>query len=241
MNPSSLKKAKELFNSVKNALKNIKNAEVVICPPFVYLAQLNPKPYILSPKFGAQDCFWEQTGAFTGEISPAMLKSIGCQYVILGHSERRQYFQETDEIINRKIKTAVAVKIKPIFCIGESQKERNEGKTPDVLRAQIEKGLEKVSKKEIKNVIIAYEPVWAIGSGKFCPIDEVHTMGLLIRKILTNLYNRNTSESVQILYGGSINSDNAPGYVREARMQGLLVGGASLDSREFIRIVRNTS
>jgi len=231
-NPTILKEAKRLFNSVKNGIKNIKNVEVVICPPFVYLPALRAN--------GAQDCFWKEKGAFTGEVSPSMLKDIGCQYVIIGHSERRT-LGETDQMINRKLKAALKEKLKPIFCLGETQQEREKGQTSNILESQIEKGLKKISKQEIKNLIIAYEPVWAIGTGNPCDIDTAQTMGLLIRKIITKLYSLSISENLRILYGGSVDRKNATDYVKEARLQGLLVGGASLDPKEFVQLIKNVS
>jgi len=243
-NPTTLKGAKLLFGSVKKGVKNIKRAEVVICPPFVYLPVLGASAFAKGYgglTFGSQDCFWEKSGAFTGETSPIMLKDIGCQYVIIGHSERRRYFGETDEMINKKIKAALKAKLKPIFCIGETEEEREKGETPEILKSQIEKGLNKISKKEIKNIVIAYEPVWAIGTGKPCDIDEAQKMGLLIRKIIAKFYSRSISENLPILYGGSVDSKNAAGYVKEAQLQGLLVGGASLDPKEFIKLVKDVT
>jgi len=238
-NPSTLEEAKRLFNSVKRGVKNIKNVEVVICPPFVYLSSI--KYQVSRIKLGAQDCFYEQKGAFTGEISPLMLKNLGCQYVIVGHSERRKYFNETDEMINKKIKATIITKLKPIFCIGETLKERERGEMYNVLRSQIEKGLQKIPKKEIKNIVVVYEPVWAIGSGKPCSPDTTMSVSLFIRKILTKIYSPSISKNLRIIYGGSVNSKNASSSVVEARIDGLLVGGASLDSQEFINIVRKVS
>jgi len=238
-NPTSLAKAKGLFNSIRRGIKNIKNVKVVICPPFVYLSSIKYK--LSNIKLGAQDIFWEKKGAFTGEISSLMVENLGCQYVIIGHSERRRYFNETDEMINKKIKAAISEKVKPIFCIGETQQEKKRGQTQTVLESQITEGLKKIGKKKIKNIIIAYEPIWAIGTGKPCDIDTVFSTNLLIRKIIRKTYSLSISKSFRILYGGSINSKNAAEYIREARMNGLLVGGASLDVKEFIGIVKAVS
>jgi len=238
-NPITLQEAKKLFNLVKRGIRNIENVETVICPPFPYLSIVNCQ--MSNVKLGAQDCFWEEKGAFTGEASPSMLKNLGCQYVILGHSERRRYFNETDEMINKKIKTALIAKLKPIFCIGETQKQRDKGESSNILKSQLEKGILGISKKGMKNVTIAYEPVWAIGTGKPCDINTAQTMGLLIRKIITRIFGYSISKKLPILYGGSLNSKNAASYIFEANFQGLLVGGASLNPQEFSKIVKEVS
>lgn len=243
MNPQTLAEAKRLFNSVKRGIKDVKKVEVVICPPFVFLPSLNlagKSSRLEAIKLGAQDCFWERKGAYTGEVSPPMLKKLGCQYVICGHSERRA-LGETDQIINKKIKAAIIVKLKPIFCIGETQIEREKGKTPEILKSQIKKGLAKISKKEIKNIILAYEPVWAIGTGNPCNLEEAQKIALLIKKIIAKLFSQRVSENLPILYGGSVDSKNARGYIKEARMDGFIIGGASLNPQEFIQIVKNVS
>lgn len=223
MNPPSQAEAKNLFDSVKRGIKNIKKAEVVICPPFIFLPILKTE--------GAQDMFWEQKGAYTGEISPSMLKDFECKYVIIGHSERRKYFGETDEMINKKLKAALREKINPILCIGETKEEREQGMTESVLKRQLACGLEDISKTRFPQIVFAYEPIWAIGTGKACDVEEAQKMGLLIRKII--------SKNARVLYGGSVNSKNAGGYIKEAGLQGLLVGGASLDAKEFIKIIKS--
>jgi len=238
MNPQTLRGAKLLFNSLKRGMKNIRNVEVVICPPFLFLFEIFYRCRKSQIILGAQDCFWEKKDAFTGEISPSMLKDLGCQYVIIGHSERRRYFNETDQMINKKIKAVLIAELKPIFCIGETEEEKAKDQTSVVLRSQIENGLQKISKEGIQEVTIAYEPVWAIGTGKPCSPDDAMSTCLFIRKVITQLYNRRLAENLRILYGGSVDSKNAPGYIKEARMAGLLVGGASLDSKEFIKIVK---
>jgi len=236
-NPKTLKGANLLFNSIKRKLKKVKNIEVVICPPFVYLSNIKLSNHSVI-KLGAQDCFWKNFGAFTGEISPLMLKDLNCKYIIIGHSERRKYFNESDEIINKKIKAVIEAKIKPILCIGETREEKEKGYIQKKLKSQIEKGLKRVPKKEIKNLIIAYEPIWAIGTGKPCDIKEAQTAYLVIKKIITNLYPYSISKNIKILYGGSVNSKNAKSYIKQAGMDGLLIGGASLNAQEFIKIVR---
>ena len=208
-NPTTLEGAKLLFNSVKRGIQNIRNLEVVICPPFPYLSIINNQLSII--KLGAQDCFWEERGAYTGEISPKMLKDLGVEYVIIGHSERRKYQQEKDLMIYKKIEAALKRGLKPILCI------------------------DKISqlKKDLEDVIIAYEPLFAIGTGKPCSIDKAKKMRIAIKKKL--------NKNILILYGGSINSQNARDYVKKAGFQGLLVGGASLNAQEFIKIVKNVA
>lgn len=239
-NPTTQKEARKLFVLVKKGVKNIKKAEVVICPPFVYLFSVAVGEGGLG--FGSQNCLWEQKGAYTGEISPLMLKSAGCQYVIIGHSERRTYFGETDEIVNKKLKAALEVKLTPILCIGETKKEREEGGAENVLKKQIILAFGGIPVSKItKNFTVAYEPVWAIGTGNPCDTDEAQKMRLLIRKIISEIYNRKISESIRILYGGSVNSKNAANYIKEAGFQGLLVGGASLVAEEFIKITKSVN
>ncbi len=241
MNPQSLQEAKRIFDSIKRGVRNIKNVEVVICPPFIFMPSVGRQtPNV---KIGAQNVFWEEKGAYTGEISPEMLKNSGCQYVIVGHSERRKYFTETDEIVNKKLKKIIETKLIPVLCIGETQEERNKVKTETILKRQIELVLKEVSglKFQASRLCIAYEPIWAIGTGKPCDVEEAQKIGLLIRKIISKLYSRPISQKLRILYGGSVNSKNAAGYIKEARLQGLLVGGASLKAKEFIKIVRVVS
>lgn len=227
MNPASQKSAKRLFEAVKKSVRKVKNTEVVVCPPFIYLSLLKGLP------LGAQDVFHENEGTFTGEISPLMLKDLGVKHVIVGHSERRMYFGETDEMINKKIKATLREKLKPIFCIGENI---GEDKTT-VLERQMSGGLSEIAPKDFKKIVIAYEPVWAIGTGNNCSINETMSSILLIRKIISKLYGKKSASAAKIIYGGSVDSGNAGLYLREAGASGLLVGGASLDAEEFIRII----
>ena len=235
-NPPTEKKAQQLFLSVKRGLKKKKNMEVIICPPFCYLSVINNNLSFL--KLGAQNCFFEDKGAYTGEVSCEMLKSLKCKYVIIGHSERRKIFGETDEIINKKIKKALKSGLEPIFCIGETLEEKQQNNTFKILEKEIKKGLEKVSKNEIEKIIIAYEPIWAIGSDNPCDEDQAMTVALFIRKLISRLYNKQIAKKIRILYGGSTNSQNAFNYLRNSEIQGLLVGGASLQAKEFIKMIK---
>lgn len=234
-NPASEKEAENLFRDGIKELEGVDVAEVVICPPFIYLPMMGESLFPI----GGQDCFWGQKGAYTGEISPAMLKDLGCQYVIIGHSERRTYFNESDEMINRKIKAAIAAKLNPILCIGETKDQRDKGQTETILEKQIISTLREIPESDFKKITIAYEPVWAIGTGNPCSVQEAQKVGIKIREIVSKIYSSKTAESARILYGGSVKSNNAAGYVKEAGLQGLLVGGASLDAKEFAKIVRN--
>jgi triosephosphate isomerase len=225
MNPVSKKEAKEIFDGIKEGIKNIKNTEVVVCPPFIYLAELKGLP------LGAQDIFYEEKGAFTGEVSALMLKNLGVEYVIIGHSERRKYFGETDEIINQKIKSALQADLKVIFCIGETAEEREAGKKNEVLERQIKIGLEGIN--NLENINIAYEPVWAIGTGNNCAASEAKEALEFIRKFMP--------ENTRVLYGGSVKSENSAPYVKEAGANGFLVGGASLNAEEFVKIISSVS
>jgi len=246
MNPSTIQEAQTLFNSVKEGLKNIrgldKKAETVICPPFPYLSILSniqdPKSSI---KLGAQNCFWEENGSFTGEISLLMLKNLECKYVIIGHSERRLFLNETDRMINKKLKKVLEKKLKPIFCIGEKKKDKEQGKAQAILKKQLENGLKKINKKEIKNIILAYEPVWAIGGGKSCSPDEAQVMRLFLKKVISQKYSRSVANEIKILYGGSVNNSNVKSFIKEAGFQGVLVGGSSLRPEEFVELIKEVS
>ncbi len=238
-NPSSLKEVKKLFNSLRKGLKK-NNFDIVICPPFVYLDWVKQQNSKI--KLGTQNFFWENPpagkGAFSGEVSAIMLKDLGVEYAILGHSERRKFFKETDEMVNKKIKIALSSDIKPIFCLGESKEEKERGKNLQILKNQLKEGLRDVSHSDIKKIIIAYEPIWAIGTGKPASIEDVSSSILYIRKIISEVFNKKTGKDIKILYGGSINSKNAESYLNQPWIDGLLVGGASLDPKEFLGILK---
>jgi len=234
MNPISQEEARNLFNSIKKGIGSAQ-AEVVICPPFLYLPAIAEGNGGLA--LGAQNIFWEEKGAFTGEISGAMLKDLGVEYVIIGHSERRKYFGETDEIVNKKIKKALESGLKVIFCIGETAEERDAGKKNKILERQIKNGLADIEnwKLKIENLAIAYEPVWAIGTGNNCSVEETKESIDYIRNLLALSHAEGVN--TRILYGGSVKSENSGDYIKNAGANGLLVGGASLNAEEFIKIV----
>lgn len=239
MNPNTQKEVERLLDSLKEIKKG--KVEIVICPPFPYLNLIKDK-FVL----GAQDCFWESKGSYTGEVSPSMLKDLGCQYVILGHSERKKHFNETDQSINLKLKAVLGVRLKPILCVGEETRDsfNHEGRPINemslIIREQVEKALIDVSEERIRDIVFVYEPVWAISteeSDNPCSADDAMKASLFIRKILTQLYDRKTAEKARIAYGGSVNSRNVLEYIKEANMDGVLVGSASLNASEFIKII----
>lgn len=236
MNPSTAEEANRLFNYTKKGIDNMRKSEIVICPPFPFISFLDFKNSNF--KLGAQNCFTKEKGSFTGEVSALQLKSLNCNYVIIGHSERREYFNEPDEQVNKKIKIALKAGLTPIFCFGENKDQRNKNNIEKVLIKQIEKGLKDVKTKDISKIIFAYEPVWAIGTGHDCPLEEVQTINLFLKKIIFKKYNLSVSKNISIIYGGSVNSKNARDFIKETGMSGILVGGASLKSKEFIKIVK---
>ena len=234
MNPSSQKEAKEIFDAIREGARGM-NSEVVVCPPSVYLYASGFGEGIVS--MGAQNMYFEDKGAFTGEISALMIKDLGAEYVIIGHSERRKYFGETDEFVNKKIKAAINADLEQIFCVGETDEERNSNKQEEVVERQIKEGLRDVS--DILGMVIAYEPVWAIGTGKACGVEDAKKMKEFIEKVISDMYDKDVLLKVRILYGGSVKSENSGAYIKEAGANGLLVGGASLNADEFVKIVRS--
>ena len=234
MNPISGIEAKSLFLKINKEIKKEEKVDVIICPPFIYLQEiLKEKKYL---KIGAQNCYFEEKGAFTGEISFLMLKNLGCEYIILGHSERRHYFKETNRLVAKKIEKSLSSGIKIILCIGETAKEREEKKTAIVLKSQIEESLKNIyfSNFSASNLMVAYEPIWSIGTGNSCAENEAKKSLLIIKKNLKNIF---SNDNIKILYGGSVNSENAKGYINSG-FDGLLIGGASLKAKEFIKIVK---
>jgi triosephosphate isomerase len=230
--------ALDLVKELKTAISGVKEVEVAVAPPFTALDAVRKELEGSSIRLAAQNLFWEEKGAFTGEISPPMLRAVGCHYVIIGHSERRQFFGESDETVNRRINAALAQGLKVIFCIGETLKEREEGKTFSVIERQMEGGLKGLSVKKMRNMVMAYEPVWAIGTGKTATPEQAEEVHRFIRGRLERLYSREVSEEIQIQYGGSVTPENIKGLMNQPNIDGALVGGASLKSESFSRIVR---
>ena len=211
--------------------------EVVLCVPYTDLFYSLLAAQNTNIKIGAQNMHWEENGAYTGEVSGKMLKSIGVEYVILGHSERRQYFAETDETVNKKIKSAFKYGLKPIVCVGETLEQREKGKAIGIVTSQIEKALHGLNEEQVENTIIAYEPIWAIGTGKTATSEDANEMTKAIREKIANIYGQMVANRVIIQYGGSVKSSNAKELFSMSDIDGGLVGGASLDANEFAKIV----
>ena len=232
-NPEEAKKyLEEFIPLVKDA-----TAEVILCAPYLDLKCMVKHTNGTNVKIGAQNMHWEETGAYTGEISGSMLKSIGVEYVIIGHSERRQYFAETDETVNKKIKSAFANELKPIVCVGETLDEREQGKTKEVITTQTKLALEGLTNEQVENTIIAYEPIWAIGTGKTATSEDANNSIKEIRDEICKIYGQMTSERVIIQYGGSVKPSNAKELFNTSDIDGALVGGASLKPEDFAAIV----
>jgi len=227
----------ELVSQLKAMLLDSKEVDIVVAPPFTALgavdAVLKGSPIGLA----AQNVFWEESGAFTGEISTTMLQDVGCRYVIIGHSERRQYFGETDETVNKRLKAALKASLIPIVCIGETLAEREAEKTLAVIEQQLKGGLEGLSLEEMATVIIAYEPVWAIGTGKTATPDQAQEVHGFIRDLIARIFSKEIADAMRILYGGSVKPDSVDHLMAQLDIDGALVGGASLKADAFARIV----
>jgi len=252
---TSVEEGERLFERIQQDLVEIKNkVDVVICPPATHLSNLKSQISNLKVKnlglrvgLGCQNIHWEEEGAYTGEISVLMVKDY-CQYVIVGHSERREYFGETDEIVNKKIKQVLKHKLIPILCIGEKLEQRKQNETKKIVESQLKEGLNNIqysisnlpTGRQVFNLpIIAYEPVWAIGTGQTPNPSETNETCEFVREVLTGLYNEDIAHRIRILYGGSVNSENIAKFASREEIDGLLVGGASLDAEEFIKIVKS--
>lgn len=229
----------EAVNFVEEIKPLVKDAkcEVVVCPTFVCLDAVVKAAKGSNIKVGAQNMYFEEKGAFTGEVAPNMLEAIGVDYVIIGHSERRQYFNETDETVNKKLKAAFAHNIIPILCVGESLYEREANITEEVIGRQIKLDLAGLNKEQVEKMVIAYEPIWAIGTGKTATSDQANDTISNIRKVVTNLYGTETSDKVRIQYGGSVKPSTISEQMSKSDIDGALVGGASLVAADFAAIV----
>jgi len=239
----TIKEAIELSNGLKRELFKLDNqaVDVVLCPPFTALSEVSEVIVESDIFLGAQDIYWLEEGAFTGEVSGKMLKDAGCSFVIIGHSERRQFFNETNESVNKKLKAALANNLTPIVCVGEMLKEREAGKTFDVLKDHIEGGLNGLSAEDLLKIVIAYEPVWAIGTGKTATPDQAQEVHKYIRDLLRKLFNPEAASEVRIQYGGSVKPDNIVELMKQPDVDGALVGGASLKVDSFSLIVKKAA
>ncbi|MBD3287433.1 triose-phosphate isomerase [candidate division KSB1 bacterium] len=214
------------------------NCDIIVGPPYTALAPVSEVIKDSNVKLSAQNVHFEDSGAYTGEVSTGMLESAGCDLVIIGHSERRQYFGDTDELINKKLKKVLSSKLDPIFCIGETLDERKSGRTEQVVERHVKKGLDGISKSDVKRVTIAYEPVWAIGTGETATPEQAEEVHAFIRKLLKEIYDEEISEGLRIQYGGSVKPSNAKELLKQPDLDGALIGGASLDLNSFTEIIK---
>lgn len=245
--------AVELVNTLISATEGVEGVDIVVCPPFTALWAVRQAVVETQIKLGAQNIFWEAKGAWTSQIAPGMLTDVGCEYAIIGHSETRGrfgtvddelqkalgYFSETDETINKKVKTAFAAGITPIVCCGELLDERKAGKTDEVIAKQIRIDIAGLTAEQAKALVIAYEPVWAIGTGEVCDSTEANRVCGMIRGVVKEMYGAEAAESVRIQYGGSVKPDNSSELLHQSDIDGALVGGASLKSEDFTAIVKS--
>ena len=229
--------ALELVRQLKGSLADVDSVEIVVSPPFTALATVAGELKGSNISVAAQNMYWEESGAYTGEVSPLMLTDVGCTHVIIGHSERRQIFNETDATVNKKVKAALKTVLTPIVCVGETLEERERGATMNVVEKQIRDGLDGLSPREMEKMVIAYEPVWAIGTGKTATPQQAEEVHQLIRSIIAQRAD-SVAQDLRILYGGSVKPDNVDELMAQLDIDGALVGGASLQADPFVRIVR---
>ena len=239
----TIPEAIELANGLKRELFELEAEaiDIVLCPPYTALSEVAEVVADSNIQLGAQDAFWQDEGAFTGEVSALMLKDAGAKYVIIGHSERRQYFGETNDSVNKKIKAVLKHELTPIVCVGENLKERQEGKTFKVLDDHVQNGLRDLSQEQVSKIVIAYEPVWAIGTGKTATSAQAQEAQKYIRGLLVKMYNKELSQSIRIQYGGSVKPENISELMQQVDVDGALVGGASLTVESFAAIVKKAS
>lgn len=230
--------AVELSTAIRAELSECSDVDVVLCPPFTALASVAETLEGTTISYGAQNMHWEASGAYTGEISPFMLRGLYCHYVILGHSERRTYFGETDEIVNRKAKAALAATLRPIVCVGETLAQRESGEHMSVVAGQVKASLADIAEADLKKTVIAYEPVWAIGTGLTASPEQAQEMHAFVRKEIASLCSQEAADAVRIQYGGSMKPANAEELLAQPDIDGGLIGGASLEARSFVELVK---
>ena len=228
-----------LASDLKIRLEDVAGVTVVICPPFTSLSSVKKALGNSSILLGAQNMHWEEKGAYTGEVSPTMLLTAGCKYIILGHSERRSYFSETDQFVNLKVKAALKFNLSPIICLGETLEQREANKTEEIIEVQVEGAFKDLSAQEAEKTVIAYEPIWAIGTGKTATPEQANEVHLFLRQILTSEFGKECAGRINILYGGSVKPENSKELLDMPEIDGALVGGASLDTESFEKIVRS--
>ena len=230
-----------LVNEIKREVCDIDNVDILICPPFTALSVASDVINESNISLGAQNFYFEESGAYTGEISASMLKDCGCSHVIIGHSERRVIFNESDTLINKKIKKAIEAGLTPILCIGEKLEEREANKTFDVITSQLEGDLKDIDVEAMKEIIIAYEPVWAIGTGKTATAEQAQEAHAFIRNLIKEKYNEEVADETIILYGGSMKPSNVEELIGQPDVDGGLIGGASLDAESFTELVKKSN
>jgi len=223
---------------LKEKIEPFEKTEIIVCPSFIALSPVADILQETKAGVGAQNVHWEASGAYTGEVSAEMIESAGCQYVIIGHSERRQYFGETDETVNKKVKRVLQTCcLMPIVCVGETLEQRESGKMKDVVENQIKNGLAGLSPSQMERIIIAYEPVWAIGTGVTATPEQAEEVHAFIRQLLASIFDENTAENTSILYGGSVKPDNIESLLKQNNIDGGLIGGASLKADSFVQMI----
>ncbi|HYB44508.1 MAG TPA: triose-phosphate isomerase [Candidatus Methylomirabilis sp.] len=237
----TISESRALAQSVRDGLRRPRGVEVAVCPPFTALAAVAAVLEGSPIGVGAQNCHWEPSGAFTGEVSPAMLVELGCRLVLLGHSERRHIMHETDDEINRKVAAALDHGLQPILCVGETAEERRQGLTFTVVEGQLRAGLAGVSPEDMGRCVLAYEPVWAIGTGVTATPTQAAEVHSYLRGLVSQLGSKDLAQTIHILYGGSVKADNAAAFTQEPDVDGALVGGASLQAPSFIAIARKSA
>ena len=235
---NTVQEALDLVGELKKNVSDVEGVEIIVGPVFTALCSVASELKGSNISVTSQNVFWEEKGAFTGEVAPAMLKDVGCSHAIIGHSERRQYFGETDETVNKRIKAALKAGLIPIVCVGEVLEERESGRTMDVVEAQVRRGLDGLGQEDMQRIIIAYEPVWAIGTGKTATPEQAEDVHKAVRDIISEIAGQNISQEIRILYGGSVKPDNVDELMSQADIDGALVGGASLNADSFARIVK---
>ncbi len=233
----TVSEARTLVSGLAEKLAEVKGVEIVVCPPFTALFPVTELLTNSNIAVGAQDLFWEEEGAFTGEVSPVMLKELGCKYVIIGHSERRQYFGETDEQVNKKVKAAFKHGLNPIICVGETLEQHDAGKTGTIVASQVEKALSGIEEENIPKIVIAYEPIWAIGTGRSSTGEDANQVIALIRQSIAQSFREDLAAKVRIQYGGSVKTNNIKEFMSQPEIDGALVGGASLKVDSFTSII----
>lgn len=234
----TIAEAVEFANTLKAAIAGIDDVEVGLGAPFTCLASLSDACKGTNIQTGAEDCYWEESGAFTGEVAPSMIKDAGCSFVIIGHSERRQFFGETNETVNKKTKAALAAGLQAVVCVGEMLEERENGTTNDVVKDHVVGGLEGLTAEQMKDVVIAYEPVWAIGTGKTATPEQAQEVHAFIRSVLNDMFGADVAAATRIQYGGSVNPGNVKELMSCEDVDGALVGGAALKPDSFETLVK---